>query len=641
MKIIQFKVCLMLLASLPPVIAAKAHDQNVHQLITLNAAASILESGAGLRPFVGLTSGAITEQESIDNLVQGSFDEDNMNQDEGGLRSYNHFYDPLTGLGLSEIPPDISLPYPLGHDSFTWATTFNCRGVDFNGILGQGVNLNTYNKWSWKNARSYEYLAFLAPHQSDRTIALTNMFRAIGQVVHLLQDSSQPQHTRNEQHLDKAILGKTPWKSPIEEYGNTNVNTLNYEHGVLDWRAAGFTKIEDFWNTHTYDGTATSLNAEAGGTAALGISEFVNGNFIGARHQYAEYYEPGDVKFYPLPSRDRSTSYNQVKADPASGLEDGGIYIRKTSDGVHVTHHSRINYLGLKIPGVVGKPYCTIDDPKVQEDYHDILIPKAVKYTAGLIDYFFRGQIDVAVAGTPITQDNIALQIKNISGTSEKLQNGTFRLFYDIDGTLTEIKDPDFTTQYSGSTGLDNNETTTAEFKPPEGDVSRYLLLYQGTIGSSDSSKADPVDQDIAIAVTSFQPPWKWNLTWALSYTYAPVTYDFNSASFSITAGVQSGVGRGGAGATGTQIFTSSTSVDCDLSWTGGANTAIEGYNQGIRIYDATTSTQIAFSSAGTGDVHFTIPASMSGHQIAVFVGFNNERSLGSSMTFQGALTTQ
>jgi hypothetical protein len=286
---------------------AFGHDQTVHQAITENAADSAAELSTPYSKFLGLVAKEnVSAGDARDFLSKGSFAEDFTHTDEGGKRSYNHFYDPLTGLGLSDIPPDIRWDSAIGQDSFTWATTFNCRGVDTS-ILGLAAtrNFSTYNKWSWKNARSYQFIGLVAPGPGDRTIAFTNMFRAIGQVVHLLQDTSQPQHVRNEQHLDKEFLGGKPWLSPIEEYGGTNIGNLRFDHAVLDWRHFGFTKVQDFWNTHNYDGTGPTLDAEAAGMTALGLAEFINGNFIGARHQYAEYYSPGDVQFYPLPSSKR------------------------------------------------------------------------------------------------------------------------------------------------------------------------------------------------------------------------------------------------------------------------------------------------------------------------------------------------
>jgi hypothetical protein len=109
------------------------------------------------------------------------------------------------------------------------------------------------------------------------------MFRAVGQVMHLLEDTTQPQHVRNEQHLEGTI-----WQSTIEIYGNDHVRQLNYGDGsMLDWRGAGFIKLEDFWDRHLYNGTSSQplIDNEdpTKPTSTLGLAEWCNGNFLGER----------------------------------------------------------------------------------------------------------------------------------------------------------------------------------------------------------------------------------------------------------------------------------------------------------------------------------------------------------------------
>ncbi|HEX3856072.1 MAG TPA: hypothetical protein VHY30_02110 [Verrucomicrobiae bacterium] len=283
---------------------AFGHDVAVHQAITYNAAESAFDDSPAYASFFSAISSDLHLVDATNSMVKGSASEDDpvspnppMDGTGGGYRSLNHFYDPLYasyGRGLSDFPPDFRVLE--GTNSFAWASISNCAGVPYDG-------LHPINIWSWQNARDYEWLGLTATNQADRIMNLTNMFRAVGQVMHLLEDTSQPQHVRNEQHLEtipylnRVVSISTLWRSPIEDYGNDHVNQLNYGDGsMLDWRNAGFTKLEDFWDRHKYNGSSSvALTADNnedpnGGPNTLGLAEWCNGNFLGARHTYAEYF---------------------------------------------------------------------------------------------------------------------------------------------------------------------------------------------------------------------------------------------------------------------------------------------------------------------------------------------------------------
>lgn len=167
-------------------------------------------------------------------IVLGSAKEDvpvgKRPTDNGGTRSLNHFYDPIHMTGLTN-------PSLLGKDSFTWASILNGPGVNSIWILNWGA----VNQWSWQNAREYEWWGLSSSSPAERSACLAGMFRACGQCMHLLEDTSQPQHVRDEQHWEGS-----PYQSSIEEWSKKNWNLLNYTCAMLDWRTAGFAKMQDF-----------------------------------------------------------------------------------------------------------------------------------------------------------------------------------------------------------------------------------------------------------------------------------------------------------------------------------------------------------------------------------------------------------
>ena len=206
---------------------ASAHEVLVHENITLHGANSAVESSESYNEFLNAIRipGGILLFDFGEHLRspagwlrEGAAREDDSGKDAGGLRSYNHFYDPLSGEGLSCFPPDRKFP-PFGRDSFTWASGVISSGLDFRPDLQKAKNVGTANDWQWQSARAFEWIGLTHADPNVREANLAQMFRALGDVVHLLQDTTQPQHVRNEQHLDERFLGVwAPWKSPIETY---------------------------------------------------------------------------------------------------------------------------------------------------------------------------------------------------------------------------------------------------------------------------------------------------------------------------------------------------------------------------------------------------------------------------------------
>src|SRR5690606_22286265 len=139
----------------------------------------------------------------------------------------------------------------------------------------------------------------------------------------------------------------------------------------------------------------------------LGLAEFSNGNFLGEDALYAEYFKLGDKHYFPYPKLSSTKGFQHFKGNLAANvvvsyLKDGSainrIPIKKHTDGVVVDNHSVLLHLGTYTPNrrsnrQIARVASTIKDDKVLENYHAILIPKAIEYSAGILDYFFRGNL--------------------------------------------------------------------------------------------------------------------------------------------------------------------------------------------------------------------------------------------------------
>src|SRR6266496_4853502 len=150
----KFKLCVLTLGCSLHCELTLCHEVVVHERITVNAAASALSYSSGYKSFLDTVNSECSIVSAVDAMRIGSAREDDVPKQDlvGGYRSYNHFYDPLTELGLSNIPPDDRIS-PLGNDSFTWAWKFNSPGLAFLGFPWYfGKNVGTLNRWSWQNA---------------------------------------------------------------------------------------------------------------------------------------------------------------------------------------------------------------------------------------------------------------------------------------------------------------------------------------------------------------------------------------------------------------------------------------------------------------------------------------------------------
>ena len=66
---------------------------------------------------------------------------------------------------------------------------------------------------SWQDGHDAYRQALTSPSEPDRRFALIRTFKALGGVMHLIQDLSNPAHARNDDHYNGAIPGKD-WRVP-------------------------------------------------------------------------------------------------------------------------------------------------------------------------------------------------------------------------------------------------------------------------------------------------------------------------------------------------------------------------------------------------------------------------------------------
>ena len=112
-------------------------------------------------------------------------------------------------------------------------------------------------------------------------------------------------------------------------------------------------------------------------------------------------------------------------------------------------------------------------DDNVYKDYASLLLPRAVGYSAGLINYFFRGKINMEK-----DPNNSSLYV--IKNESDEYMSGTFTLYYD---------DTTDNRRYLTSWNKSINPNSTSDsvtFTPPtdQKEKGKYILVFKGTMGN-------------------------------------------------------------------------------------------------------------------------------------------------------------
>lgn len=375
-------------------------------------------------------------------------------EDKPLCRASNHFHDPIKPWGYSGMTT-------LGSIVTWWCGDLGLSGGDeyppseiksavffATGYLEPSPNgwnaTDNDNSWDWDNARNYYHIYLTGEDVSGNTMATTvqerekyfgKSLRALGQVLHLLQDMSVPAHTRDDFWRDYGDGHSEKYWWALE--GTTYLHGEELEVFVArngdahdnDWFTTSDStqifdhSLTDFWDSEIYNET----NPEDTWLDSIGLAEFSNANFI----------TRATADKYPHPNVD-VINWSMIESITAEdGYPDDRIYLRKT--GPLEYRLATPGYLTKDLEYAVGQldmvKKSLIIDEEVKSDYAKILIPKAINYSSALIDYFFRGEILVLPYPEYISTEyadnelsEISIKMKNICPTEEAMFNGKLKL---------------------------------------------------------------------------------------------------------------------------------------------------------------------------------------------------------------------
>lgn len=258
-----------------------------------------------------------------------------------------------------------------------------------------------------------------------------------------------------------------------------------------------------------------------GSNRTIGLSEYTNANF----------WTEDTFDDYPHPSLD-DTNYDEgvwrtlEPVDAEDAITDHRMYFSKTT-GEIVPHFMAAGYWFQQLYEwnkweVIHSAF--ILDERCFEDYAEKLIPRAIGYSAALLDYFFRGSMEVRqinlqgdgqwISGLEFEVTNSTLMADG--STVEAFENGSLSLAYRY--TLPGVSEPQFglAADIYAVDGL--SDPINADFVPvsvafpddsyipPDATNVSFTLVFRGRLGNEDDAVVGQVFTEPSRIAYSYRP---------------------------------------------------------------------------------------------------------------------------------------
>ena len=352
------------------------------------------------------------------------------------------------------------------------------------GLQGRGPTPQQ-NHFSLPDARVYQLRSLTGSRRVERDRNLARLFRTLGHIAHVLQDMAQPQHTRHDPHLGctsavlEFVAGGKSW---YETYTETRARNQRYRSRndasrplvLSGYGPVGFHAYRDYW-------------ANASGS---GLADFSSRNFFSAGTNLGSFSVAGACGGLPQPvcdshayrTEDVPFTIPTLIGDALTGRVR--FFLRDVADPVtgQVVQNVRVSSRSLWDQHLE----TSRQPPKFSLTTYnydvmaDLLLPRAVGYSAGVLDHFFRGRLDV-----DLVHDGTDPSVARLTGTNASPEAL-------VDGTLTLYAEDTMTGTRSAVTALDSTAITgvapggavvSARFQIPDG-AERFVAVYEGTLGT-------------------------------------------------------------------------------------------------------------------------------------------------------------
>ena len=307
-------------------------------------------------------------------------------------RAFNHFHDPLKDWDDAGLDNALNLVYWRYYFRYPVSTILWGLKPE-----QQDFTMNLTGDWSWGKARKYYYDALTKQTVEERNQNFADCFRAVGQVMHLLEDMSVPLHTRNDLHVFP-IMERGRWN--YETYTKEYLDDLN-----LTAHRPDLILLTDPLPDPNYNNLVPASGLFDRNQYNKGSDLPENNNIIGlAEYSNANFLTQDTMWDYQHPALDDTTINEIYWTNPElvnaeDGKTDKRVYIKfKDGMGEDIEHLAAVDYFTIEYQGHTDIVSAALSlDKKCWDDYANKLIPRAVGYSAALLDYFFRGAIEITL----------------------------------------------------------------------------------------------------------------------------------------------------------------------------------------------------------------------------------------------------
>ncbi|HEX7013564.1 MAG TPA: hypothetical protein VF161_12490 [Steroidobacteraceae bacterium] len=337
-------------------------------------------------------------------------------------------------------------------------------------------------EFSLRDTLDFYFLALTSRTAEAREHELVLLLQSIGRAVHHLQDMAQPAHTRDDLHPP---FDDDQFEIVTErQFGNGArplPDELPYGSSGLDLR--DFDTAAKFW-THSGKGLAefSSRNFVSHDTNFIRLPQ---GVFTDSEHPLPAY--PADPQFETTTLR--ALGVSGPHADAVIQFLGLPVYDPVSGASIFNPRAAALSYFSHELIGISPTVPYTLNRYTYEEVYR-LLLPRAIAYSAALINYFFRGRMELE--SYSVSGSQVQLVIRNVSAGSFVFADAPapaveeFSLYYDAldsERRRLALTEDDLAGQSVGSSATRSFTFT----MPADVDAAKdepFLLVFNGIIGN-------------------------------------------------------------------------------------------------------------------------------------------------------------